>query len=168
MMPISFVFGRFPRVVRDLSNKLNKKIELKMVGDETELDKGLVEQLADPLTHLIRNSIDHGIEMPEDRIANGKPEVGTITLFAFYEGGNVVINITDDGAGLNREKILDKAKERGLDVSDSMSDSDVYQLIFSAGFSTADKVTDVSGRGVGMDVVKRNIHGMGGQVDIPI
>ncbi|MCP5078921.1 MAG: chemotaxis protein CheA [Psychromonas sp.] len=166
MMPISFVFGRFPRVVRDLSNKLNKKIELRMVGDETELDKGLVEQLADPLTHLIRNSIDHGIEMPEDRIANGKPEKGTITLFAFYEGGNVVINITDDGAGLNREKILDKAKERGLDVSDSMSDNEVYQLIFSAGFSTADQVTDVSGRGVGMDVVKRNIHGMGGQVDI--
>jgi len=166
MMPISFVFGRFPRVVRDLSSKLKKKIELRMVGDETELDKGLVEQLADPLTHLIRNSIDHGIEMPEHRIANGKPETGTITLFAFYEGGNVVINITDDGAGLNREKILDKAKERGLDVSDSMSDNDVYQLIFSAGFSTADQVTDVSGRGVGMDVVKRNIHGMGGQVDI--
>ncbi|PKG38375.1 chemotaxis protein CheW [Psychromonas sp. Urea-02u-13] len=166
MMPISFVFGRFPRVVRDLSSKLNKKIELRMVGDETELDKGLVEQLADPLTHLIRNSIDHGIEMPEERLANGKPEVGTITLLAFYEGGNVVINITDDGAGLNREKILEKALERGLDVNDSMSDSEVYQLIFSAGFSTADKVTDVSGRGVGMDVVKRNIHGMGGQVDI--
>jgi two-component system chemotaxis sensor kinase CheA len=166
MMPISFVFGRFPRVVRDLSSKLNKKIELKMVGDETELDKGLVEQLADPLTHLIRNSIDHGIEMPEERLANGKPEVGTITLLAFYEGGNVVINITDDGAGLNRKKILEKALERGIDVSDSMSDSEVYQLIFSAGFSTADKVTDVSGRGVGMDVVKRNIHGMGGQVEI--
>ena len=166
MMPISFVFGRFPRVVRDLSSKLNKKIELRMVGDETELDKGLVEQLADPLTHLIRNSIDHGIEMPEQRLANGKPETGTITLFAFYEGGNVVINITDDGAGLNREKILSKALERGLDVSENMSDNEVYQLIFSAGFSTADKVTDVSGRGVGMDVVKRNIHGMGGQVDI--
>ena len=166
MMPISFVFGRFPRVVRDLSNKLNKKIELVMVGDETELDKALVEQLADPLTHLIRNSIDHGIEMPEDRLASGKPETGTITLFAFYEGGNVVINISDDGAGLNRDKILEKATERGLDVSDNISDNEVYQLIFSAGFSTADLVTDVSGRGVGMDVVKRNIHGMGGQVDI--
>jgi len=166
MMPISFVFGRFPRVVRDLSGKLNKKIELRLVGDETELDKGLVEQLADPLTHLIRNSIDHGIEMPEDRIAKGKPETGVITLFAFYEGGNVVINITDDGGGLNRDKILEKALERGLDVSDNISDSEVYQLIFSAGFSTADKVTDVSGRGVGMDVVKRNIHAMGGQVEI--
>jgi len=166
MMPISFVFGRFPRVVRDLSGKLNKKIELRLVGDETELDKGLVEQLADPLTHLIRNSIDHGIEMPDVRVANGKSETGIITLFAFYEGGNVVINISDDGAGLNRDKILEKALERGLDVSDNISDSDVYQLIFSAGFSTADKVTDVSGRGVGMDVVKRNIHSMGGQVEI--
>ncbi|WP_022942041.1 chemotaxis protein CheW [Psychromonas hadalis] len=166
MMPISFVFGRFPRVVRDLSNKLNKKIELKMIGNETELDKGLVEKLADPLTHLIRNSIDHGIEMPEDRIANGKPETGTITLFAFYEGGNVVISISDDGAGLNREKIIEKALERGMELSDTISDSEVYQLIFSAGFSTAEKVTDVSGRGVGMDVVKRNIHSMGGQVDI--
>ncbi|PKF62205.1 chemotaxis protein CheA [Psychromonas sp. psych-6C06] len=166
MMPISFVFGRFPRVVRDLSNKLNKKIDLRMVGDETELDKGLVEQLADPLTHLIRNSIDHGIEMPEERIANGKPESGTITLSAFYEGGNVVINISDDGAGLNRDKILSKAIERGLQVDENISDNDVYQLIFSAGFSTADQVTDVSGRGVGMDVVKRNIHSMGGQVEI--
>lgn len=166
MMPISFVFGRFPRVVRDLSSKLNKKIDLRMVGNETELDKGLVEQLSDPLTHLIRNSIDHGIEMPEQRIANGKPETGVITLHAFYEGGNVVINISDDGAGLNRDKILEKALERGLDVNHNMSDNDIYQLIFSAGFSTAEKVTDVSGRGVGMDVVKRNIHAMGGQVDI--
>jgi len=166
MMPISFVFGRFPRVVRDLSSKLHKKIELRLVGDETELDKGLVEQLSDPLTHLIRNSIDHGIEMPEQRLANGKPEVGVITLFAFYEGGNVVINITDDGAGLNKEKILAKAVERGLEVNQSLTDNEIHQLIFSAGFSTAEKVTDVSGRGVGMDVVKRNIQAMGGQVEI--
>ncbi|WP_028863652.1 chemotaxis protein CheW [Psychromonas aquimarina] len=166
MMPISFVFARFPRVVRDLSSKLHKKINLKMIGDETELDKGLVEKLADPLTHLIRNSIDHGIEMPEIRLAQGKEEIGTITLFAFYQGGNVVINVSDDGAGLNREKITAKAAERGLNISDSMTDNEVYQLIFSAGFSTAEKVTDVSGRGVGMDVVKRNIVEMGGQVEI--
>ncbi|WP_019612918.1 chemotaxis protein CheW [Psychromonas ossibalaenae] len=166
MMPISFVFARFPRVVRDLSGKLHKKINLKMIGDETELDKGLVEKLADPLTHLIRNSIDHGIEMPEKRLAEGKEEAGTISLFAFYQGGNVVINVSDDGAGLNREKILAKAVERGLNVSDSMTDNEVFQLIFSAGFSTAEKVTDVSGRGVGMDVVKRNIIEMGGQVEI--
>ena len=166
MMPISFVFGRFPRVVRDLSSKLKKKIELRLVGDDTELDKGLVEQLSDPLTHLIRNSIDHGIEMPEERVAAGKPEMGIITLSAFYESGNVVINISDDGAGLNRKKILEKALERGLGVEANISDSDVYQLIFSAGFSTAEQVTDVSGRGVGMDVVKRNIHTMGGHVEI--
>ncbi len=166
MMPIGFVFGRFPRVVRDLASKLNKKINLKLIGESTELDKGLVERLADPLTHLIRNSIDHCIESPEVRQSLGKNPEGTITLRAFHQGSNVIIHVGDDGAGLNRKKILETAKKRGLNVDDNMSDDDVYQLIFAPGFSTADTVTDVSGRGVGMDVVIRNIRDMGGSVDI--
>ena len=166
MMPMSVVFSRFPRVVRDLSQKLGKKVELKTAGEGTELDKGLIERITDPLTHLIRNSLDHGIEMPEDRIAKGKDPVGTITLKASHQSGNIVIEVGDDGAGLNRAKILSKAKERGLAVSDAMSDGDVWLLIFEAGFSTADQVTEVSGRGVGMDVVKRNITAMGGRVEI--
>lgn len=166
MMPISFVFSRYPRVVRDLAAKLNKRVELKTVGENTELDKGLIEKIADPLTHLVRNSLDHGIEVAEKRIAAGKPAQGTITLRAFHQGGSIVIEVSDDGAGLNRGKILAKAKERGLPVSDGMSDQEVWLLIFEAGFSTADIVTDVSGRGVGMDVVKRNIQGMGGRIDI--
>ena len=166
MLPISFVFSRFPRVVRDMASKLNKKIELKQVGESTELDKGLIEKIADPLTHLIRNSLDHGVEMPDVRVAAGKPEQGTITLRAFHQGGSIVIEVGDDGAGLNREKILAKAKERGIPVHDGMPDSEVWMLIFEAGFSTAAVVTDVSGRGVGMDVVKRNISAMGGRVDI--
>jgi len=166
MLPISFVFSRFPRVVRDVASKLNKQVELKTLGETTELDKALIEKIADPLTHLIRNSLDHGIEMPEKRIAAGKPAHGTITLNAFHQGGNIVIEVSDDGGGLNRGKILSKAQERGLPVSDSMSDEAVWMLIFEAGFSTADVVTDVSGRGVGMDVVKRNIAGMGGRVEL--
>lgn len=166
MMPISFVFSRYPRVVRDLAAKLNKRVELKTVGENTELDKGLIEKIADPLTHLVRNSLDHGIEVAEKRIAAGKPAQGTITLRAFHQGGSIVIEVSDDGAGLNRGKILAKAKERGLPVSDGMSDQEVWLLIFEAGFSTAETVTDVSGRGVGMDVVKRNIQGMGGRIDI--
>jgi two-component system chemotaxis sensor kinase CheA len=166
MLPISFVFSRFPRVVRDLANKLNKKIELKTLGEATELDKGLIEKIADPLTHLIRNSIDHGIEMPEKRLAAGKSEGGTITLNAFHQGGSIVIEVADDGGGLNRAKILGKARERGLPVNDAMSDEAVWMLIFEAGFSTAEVVTDVSGRGVGMDVVKRNIADMGGRVEL--
>ena len=166
MMPISFVFSRYPRVVRDLAAKLNKRVELKTVGENTELDKGLIEKIADPLTHLVRNSLDHGIEVAEKRIAAGKPAQGTITLRAFHQGGSIVIEVSDDGAGLNRGKILAKAKERGLPVSDGMSDQEVWLLIFEAGFSTADIVTDVSGRGVGMDVVKRNIQSMGGRIDI--
>jgi len=166
MMPISFVFSRFPRVVRDLAAKLNKQVELKTVGEGTELDRGLIEKIADPLTHLVRNSLDHGIESPEKRVAAGKPAKGTITLQASHQGGNIVIQVIDDGAGLNREKILAKAKERGLPVKDDISDQDVWLLIFEAGFSTADVVTDVSGRGVGMDVVKRNIHCMGGRIEI--
>ncbi len=166
MMPISFVFSRYPRVVRDLAAKLNKRVELRTVGENTELDKGLIEKIADPLTHLVRNSLDHGIEVAEKRIAAGKPAQGTITLRAFHQGGSIVIEVSDDGAGLNRGKILAKAKERGLPVSDGMSDQEVWSLIFEAGFSTAEIVTDVSGRGVGMDVVKRNIQSMGGRIDI--
>ncbi|MDP1548582.1 MAG: chemotaxis protein CheA [Nitrosomonas sp.] len=166
MMPISFVFSRYPRVVRDLASKLNKRVELKTVGENTELDKGLIEKIADPLTHLVRNSLDHGIEVPEKRTAAGKPAQGTITLRAFHQGGSIVIEVSDDGAGLNRGKILSKARERGLPVHDGMTDQEVWLLIFEAGFSTADTVTDVSGRGVGMDVVKRNIQGMGGRIDI--
>ncbi len=166
MMPISFVFSRFPRVVRDVAAKLNKKVELKTLGETTELDKALIEKIADPLTHLIRNSLDHGIETPDIRIAAGKPAHGTITLNAFHQGGSIVIEVADDGAGLNRGKILSKAKERGMIVSDSITDDQVWMLIFEAGFSTADVVTDVSGRGVGMDVVKRNIAGMGGRVEL--
>ena len=166
MMPISFVFSRFPRVVRDLAGKLEKQVELKTVGEGTELDKGLIEKIADPLTHLVRNSLDHGIEAPQKRLAAGKPSLGTITLRAFHQGGNIVIEVGDDGAGLNREKILAKARERGLAVSDSMTDQEVWLLIFEAGFSTADVVTAVSGRGVGMDVVKRNVQAMGGRVEI--
>ncbi len=166
MMPISFVFSRFPRVVRDLAGKLGKQVELKTVGEGTELDKGLIEKIADPLNHLVRNSLDHGIESPEKRVAAGKPAIGTITLRAFHQGGNIVIEVGDDGAGLNRAKILAKARERGLAVSDAMSDQEVWQLIFEAGFSTAEVVTAVSGRGVGMDVVRRNIYAMGGRVEI--
>jgi two-component system chemotaxis sensor kinase CheA len=166
MMPISTVFTRFPRVVRDLSKKLNKKVELKTSGEGTELDKGLIERIADPLTHLIRNSLDHGIETPEARRAAGKPETGTITLRASHQGGNIVIEVGDDGAGLNRERILSKARERGLPASESLTDNEVWQLIFEPGFSTAAQVTEVSGRGVGMDVVKKNIAALGGRVEI--
>lgn len=166
MMPISFVFSRFPRVVRDLSGKLGKQVELKTQGETTELDKSLIERITDPLTHLIRNSLDHGIESPEKRVAAGKSPTGTITLKAYHQGGNIVIEVGDDGAGLPRDKILKKARERGLPVSDQMSDQEVFNLIFEAGFSTAEQVTDVSGRGVGMDVVRRNIQSMGGRVEI--
>ena len=166
MMPISLVFSRYSRVVRDLAAKLNKQVELKTIGESTELDRGLIEKIADPLTHLVRNSLDHGIESPEKRIAAGKPAKGTITLKASHQGGNIVIEVSDDGGGLNREKILTKARERDLPIKDDISDQEVWMLIFEAGFSTAEVVTDVSGRGVGMDVVKRNIQSMGGRVDI--
>jgi two-component system, chemotaxis family, sensor kinase CheA len=166
MIPMSIVFSRFPRMLRDLAGKLGKKVDFVTQGEATELDKGLVEKITDPLTHLVRNSCDHGIEMPEDRLAKGKSETGTITLSAAHQGGSIVIEVRDDGRGLSREKILQKARERGLEVSDQMSDADVWQLIFAPGFSTADVVTDVSGRGVGMDVVKRNIAALNGTVDI--
>ena len=166
MMPINFVFSRFPRVVRDLAGKLNKQVQLKTVGEGTELDKGLIEKISDPLTHLVRNSLDHGVEMPDERIAKGKDPQGTITLRAAHQGGNIVIEVADDGAGLNRERILAKAKEKGIPIGDNAPDSDVWQLIFAPGFSTAAVVTDVSGRGVGMDVVKKNIEGIGGRVEL--
>jgi len=166
MIPMSLVFNRFPRMLRDLAGRLGKKVELVQVGEATELDKGLVEKITDPLTHLVRNSCDHGIEMPAERLARGKPEHGTIMLIASHQGGSIVIEVRDDGKGLNRGKLLKKARERGLDVSDAMSDSEVYNLIFAPGFSTADEVTDVSGRGVGMDVVKKNITALGGTVEI--
>jgi two-component system chemotaxis sensor kinase CheA len=166
MMPMDFVFSRFPRMVRDLASKLNKKVDFITNGAATELDKGLIERIVDPLTHLVRNSIDHGIEMPAARIAAGKSESGRLFLSAAHQGGNIVIEVADDGGGLNRERILAKAASSGLPVSSNMSDADVWQLIFAPGFSTAETVTDVSGRGVGMDVVKRNITQMGGTIDI--
>ena len=166
MLPISFVFSRFPRLVRDLAGKLNKQVDIKMVGETTELDKSLIEKIADPLTHLVRNSMDHGIEMPDKRVAAGKNPCGTITLKAYHQGGNVVIEVSDDGGGLNRARILKKAHERGMDVRDDMSDQEIYALIMEPGFSTAEVVTDVSGRGVGMDVVRRNIADMGGRVEL--
>ena len=166
MIPMSIVFSRFPRMLRDLAGKLGKKVDFVTQGEATELDKGLVEKITDPLTHLVRNSCDHGVEMPAERAAAGKSETGTITLSASHQGGSIVIEVRDDGRGLSREKILNKARERGLDVSDAMSDSEVWQLIFAPGFSTAAVVTDVSGRGVGMDVVKRNIAALNGTVEI--
>jgi two-component system chemotaxis sensor kinase CheA len=166
MIPMSTVFNRFPRMLRDLAAKLGKKVELVTQGEATELDKSLVEKITDPLTHLVRNSCDHGIEMPDERTARGKPEQGTITLVASHQGGSIVIEVRDDGRGLNREKLIKKAREKGIDAPDSMSDSEVWSLIFAPGFSTAEQVTDVSGRGVGMDVVKKNITSLGGTVEI--
>ncbi|MBC7860373.1 MAG: chemotaxis protein CheW, partial [Burkholderiaceae bacterium] len=166
MMPMDFVFSRFPRMVRDLAAKLGKKIDFITHGAATELDKGLIERIVDPLTHLVRNSIDHGVEMPAARVAAGKSESGRLFLSASHQGGNIVIEVSDDGAGLNRERILAKAAEQGIPLADNMPDADVWQLIFAPGFSTAEVVTDVSGRGVGMDVVKRNIAAMGGSVEI--
>ncbi len=166
MIPMSVVFNRFPRMLRDLASKLGKKVELVTQGESTELDKGLVEKITDPLTHLIRNSCDHGIEMPEERRAKGKTEHGTITLSATHEGGSILIEVRDDGKGLSREKLLKKAREKGIDAPDSLTDSEVWNLIFAPGFSTAEEVTDVSGRGVGMDVVKKNITALNGTVEI--
>ncbi|BBI47708.1 chemotaxis protein CheA [Vreelandella olivaria] len=166
MIPMEFVFSRFPRVVRDTAGKLGKEIELITEGKSTELDKSLVERITDPLTHLVRNSLDHGVEMPDVREAIGKPRIGKLTLSARHQGGNILIEVRDDGAGMDRDRLLAKARENGLNVSDTMSDEEVFQLIFAPGFSTAKEVTDVSGRGVGMDVVKRNIQSMGGRVEI--
>ncbi|MEH6355425.1 MAG: chemotaxis protein CheA [Marinobacter sp.] len=166
MIPVSLVFNRFPRVVRDLAGKMGKDVNLVLAGTQTELDKGLIEKLVDPLTHLVRNSIDHGIEMPEVRKANGKPPRGEIKISASQQGGNILISISDDGAGLSRKNIVSKARQNGLVVHDDAPDSEVWDLIFQPGFSTAEVVTDVSGRGVGMDVVRRNIQQLGGRVEI--
>jgi two-component system chemotaxis sensor kinase CheA len=166
MLPVDAVFRRFPRLVRDLSSRLGKQVRLRTVGEGTELDKGLIEKIADPLVHLVRNSIDLGLEMPDVRRDAGKDETGTITLAASHQGGHIVIEVSDDGRGLNRDKILAKALERGLSVPDNPTDAQVWDLIFQPGFSTADAVTDLSGRGVGMDVVRRNIQALGGEVQL--
>ena len=166
MIPMSVVFNRFPRMLRDLAAKLDKKVEFVTEGEATELDKGLVEKITDPLTHLVRNSCDHGIELPAERLAKGKAAAGTVTLTASHQGGSIVIEVRDDGKGLSRPKLLAKARERGIDAPDSMTDGEVWNLIFAPGFSTAEVVTDVSGRGVGMDVVMKNITALGGRVEI--
>jgi two-component system chemotaxis sensor kinase CheA len=167
MLPISFVFSRFPRLAHDISSKLGKKIELKLIGENTEVDKTVVELLSDPLVHLVRNSLDHGIEMPEVRLAAGKPETGTVILEAYHRGGNIVIEVSDDGKGLDKDKLRAKAIEKGLIAEDTiLTDKQTYELIFMPGFSTAEKLTDISGRGVGMDVVRRNIQALGGNIEI--
>lgn len=166
MLPINFIFSRFPRLVRDTATRLGKQVELHLYGEHTELDKSVIEKLSDPLTHIVRNSIDHGIETPAERLAAGKPASGTVKLAASHQGGSVVVEVSDDGRGLSRPRILAKARERNLPVHDGMSDAEVWQLVFMPGFSTAETVTELSGRGVGMDVVKRNIGAMGGRIDI--
>ena len=167
MLPVSFVFSRFPRLVHDLSAKMGKKIELKLTGEQTEVDKTVIELISDPLVHLVRNSLDHGVEMPDERIAAGKPETGMVELNAYHRGGNIVIEVCDDGRGLNKEILKAKAVEKGLIEEDAnMTDQQVYELIFMPGFSTAEQVSDVSGRGVGMDVVRRNIQSLGGNIEI--
>lgn len=166
MLPLSFVFNRFPRVVRDLSHKLHKQVELVIEGGQTEIDKGLIERLVDPLTHLVRNSLDHGIEIPAKRLERGKAQTGTLTLKAEQKGGNILISVLDDGGGLDRAKILAKAEQQGIELPANPTDQQVWQLILAPGFSTAAEITDVSGRGVGMDVVKRNLESMGGRLEI--
>src|SRR6185295_15726180 len=167
MLPISFVFSRFPRMVRDLSQRLGKQVELKVTGDQTELDKTVLEKIGDPLVHLVRNSVDHGIEMPQTRAAAGKPLAGVVSLEAYHKGGSIVVEVCDDGGGLQQERILAKARERGLvGANETLTDEQVYDLIFMAGFSTADQATDISGRGVGMDVVRRNIKELGGSIEV--
>jgi len=167
MVPIEKTFQKMIRLVRDLSKKSGKKVQLIMHGEDTEIDRNMVEELYDPLVHMIRNAIDHGIEMPEDRKEKGKPETGTIELLAYHKGGNIVIEIKDDGQGLNKNKILKKAREKGLvSEEEELSETEIYQLIFKPGFSTAEKVTDVSGRGVGMDVVKKALEKLRGKVEI--
>ena len=166
MIPMSEVFGRFPRMLRDLAARLGKQVELRTIGEATELDKGMIEKLTDPLTHLVRNSLDHGIELPEQRLAAGKAAQGTLTLSAQHEGGCFLIQVRDDGRGLDRARILAKARSNGMPVHDGMTDAEVWQLIFAPGFSTAEAVTDVSGRGVGMDVVRRIILSLGGSVEL--
>ncbi|QFU20590.1 chemotaxis protein CheA [Shewanella eurypsychrophilus] len=167
MLPISFAFNRFPRLVRDIGQQLNKKVELVLKGEDTELDKTVMEKIVDPMVHLVRNSLDHGLETPEERLAKGKSEIGTITLNAFHQGGSIIIEIIDDGAGLNTDRILEKARDKGLVAEDEeLSVEAIHQLIFKPGFSTADAVSDLSGRGVGMDVVRRNINELNGTIEL--
>ncbi|MDD1782315.1 chemotaxis protein CheA [Enterovibrio sp. ZSDZ35] len=170
MLPISFAFNRFPRLIRDLSSQLGKTVELVIEGEHTELDKTVLERITDPLVHLVRNAVDHGLESPDTRIEKGKCETGRVSLTAFHQGGSIVIEVRDDGAGLNKEKVWKKAIEKGLlhheTALDDLSDHQVYNLIFAPGFSTAEQVSDVSGRGVGMDVVKRNIEDLGGHIEV--
>jgi two-component system chemotaxis sensor kinase CheA len=166
MLPVEFVFSRFPRMVRDLAGKLGKEVRIRSLGEGTELDKGVIEKISDPLVHLIRNAVDHGLESPAERRAAGKDECGTITLSASHQGGHIVIEVGDDGRGLDVQRIVEKARSRGIAVADNASDAELFQLIFLPGLSTASAVTDVSGRGVGMDVVKRNIVALGGSIDV--
>ena len=166
MLPISNVFQRFPRVAHELAARLGKKVELKMFGETTELDRGLIEKISDPLTHLVRNAIDHGLEAPDVRLAAGKPAAGTVTLKASQRGGNIVIEVSDDGRGMSRDRILEAARRRGMPIAPDAPDHEVWQVVFEPGFSTAETVTDVSGRGVGMDVVRRNIQALSGTVDL--
>src|SRR6478672_4570539 len=166
MLPVDFAFSRFPRMVRDLSARLEKKVRLRMTGEGTELDKGMIEKIVDPLVHLVRNAIDHGLELPAERRAAGKDETGTLSLSAVHQGGHILIEISDDGRGLDRERILRKAAERNIPVAENPTDAQVWDLVFAPGFSTAEQLTDLSGRGVGMDVVRKNITSLGGQVEI--
>jgi two-component system chemotaxis sensor kinase CheA len=169
MQPIGNAWAKFPRLIRDLSHELGKKIELRMEGSETELDRQLLELIKDPLTHMVRNSCDHGLEMPADRIAAGKNEIGSVTLRAYHEGGHIIIEIADDGRGLHVDRIKQKAVSNGLATPEQiaqMTDQQIMQFIFRAGFSTAEKVTSVSGRGVGMDVVRTNIEKIGGTIEL--
>ena len=167
MLPISFVFGRFQRMARELAQRLGTPVDLKVTGENTEIDKTMLEKIGDPLTHLVRNSIDHGVELPEVRLRAGKPAVGTVNLEAYHRGGNIAVEVTDDGAGLDKDRILAKARSRGLvGPNQTLTDHEIHELIFAPGLSTADKATDVSGRGVGMDVVRRNVQELGGKVEI--
>jgi len=167
MLPISFVFSRFPRMVRDIAQRLGKQIDLKLTGEQTELDKTVLEKIGDPLVHLVRNSIDHGIEMPDVRVAAGKEAVGTVHLDACHRGGNIAVEVSDDGGGLDKDRILAKARQRGLvGPNDILTEDQIHDLIFLPGFSTAEKTTDLSGRGVGMDVVRRNVKELGGKIEL--
>ncbi|CSB34238.1 chemotaxis protein CheA [Vibrio cholerae] len=170
MLPMSFAFSRFPRLVRDLCGRLGKKVDLQIQGEQTELDKTVLERIVDPLVHLVRNGIDHGVEMPDVRLAKGKPETGVITLKAFHQGGSIIVEISDDGAGIDCDKLWRKAVEKGVlepqTQRSDLTDKQIINLIFAPGFSTAEQVSDISGRGVGMDVVRRNIEELGGQIEV--
>ena len=169
MVPVEQVFNRFPRMIRDLAKELNKKVQLVLEGAETELDRTVIDEIGDPLVHLLRNALDHGLESTEERLANKKPEEGKILLKAYHGGNHVFIEVVDDGKGINREKVLNKAIERGVvsvEEAKSLTDQQIYALIFSSGFSTADKISDISGRGVGLDVVKTKIESLGGVISI--